>query len=72
MLHVLTTPQSSTGSQSNMTVSLRTVRWTEGLIHTCLRRALVDLIGERSDAFVGNGSQREGVFGVGTQTLHHI
>lgn len=48
------------------------MRWTEGLTHTCLRRALVDLVGERSDAFVGNGSQREGVFGVGAQTLHHI
>ncbi len=43
-----------------------------GLTHTCLCCALVDLVGEGADAFIGNSSQREGVFGVGAQTLHHI
>lgn len=43
-----------------------------GFTHTCLCRALIDLVGECADAFIGNGSQREGVVGIGAQTLHHI
>lgn len=46
---------------------------TELLVgHTGLRGALSDLVGEGSDALARNGSQREGVLRVCSQTFHHI
>lgn len=40
--------------------------------HTGLCGALDDLVGEGSDALTGNGRQREGVLGVGAQSLQHV
>lgn len=40
--------------------------------HTGLCSALEDLIGEGSDAFAGNGRQREDVLSVCSETLDNI
>lgn len=40
--------------------------------HTGLGSALEDLVGEGSDAFAGNGRQREGVLGVCPQTFDKV
>lgn len=45
---------------------------SSGLGHTGLRRPLHQLVGERPDAFVGDGGQGEGVLRVGFQTLHRV
>ena len=41
-------------------------------LHTGLQGLLIYVVGKGSNAFVGNGGQREEVLCVGAETFHHV